>query len=268
MKKAVTTRGLLGMLIVVMVAGLILIIIYNKWFASAQELSIEKTCQNSVWINARSHFFGEDLVKEIKCQTQDLTVNYKQDTAIKKFIADKMVSCYNMFLKGEEELFNPADENFCVVCYVLNFEEEKTISGFTHYLAAHNVPNTDITYYSYLTGYQTTDEVIASTQATADTIDTGYDYAIIFNYAKESYWLNKPRATGIGAVGGVALISIVGGPPGWAIGSLAAIGGAIVGYHFGTDRTADWTAYTLLWPYTKEEINKIGCTYMPAKQNI
>lgn len=274
-KKAITTKILIyGILVMIFLAFFIKLIVDLS--LSEERYGTEQVCRNSVRLAAYK-ISGKSIYNEIKCPTQYDSIQATEDEAIKHEIAEKMRTCYWMFHEGKLELFDENSENFCVICYVLDFKEKKKVSGVVNYLMIHNLPESpDTSYYDYLTPYSTTQELIEKTQnSKEDFVDTNYKYAVMFNYVKPSY-LSKMEAGEIGAAGaGVTALVITYFIPGVNIftisGTAIAVGvgaaAAGTGFYFGKDfgEVADWSASMMLWPYTEEEAARIQCNYAPVK---
>lgn len=241
-KKGVRTVIIYGILILVFLAFFIYLI--KEIMLSTERVGIEEACRNSVKL-ATYKIQGISPYETIKCPTQYETIEAADDNTIKREIAERMRKCWWMFHEGRYELFEEEAENFCVVCYVLDFKEKKKISNFANYLMINTLPmNPDVTYYEYLTPYSTTPELIQEIKNSQDDfIDTNQKYAVMFNYAKPRYLSRLELGL---------LFSNIGGMPGF-----------YLGWKMG--EAPEWAAAVMLWPYTEEEAKRLSCQYAPVK---
>lgn len=268
-KKAQRTEILKAIIVLFLIA--VFTGIYLGIKSNLEEMSVEDMCRNSVKI-ASYKVSGMGLYENIKCPTQYQTITQTSNEEIKNEIAERMRKCYWMFGEGKFELFEEESENFCAVCYVLDFKEKKKITGLTNYLLTNKLQGSQISYYEYLTPFQKTEDLVAqTTNAKEDFIDTHQKYAIMFNYVKPGYisWLEAGGAAGGAGVAtglvityfipGVNVFSIVG------TGIVAATGAS--GFFLGATHaeTPTWSGAVMLWPYTEQEAKRLNCKYAPVE---
>ncbi len=263
-------------IIIVIVSLIVILFLWQPIFKLVTtKLLPSQTCKASVWSNAAFNIQGIEFVKNINCPTQYKILKGDEDK-LKKQIADEMWQCWDNFGQGKYELFDPKTEKFCVICFVLEFEDKnEKIDDFVDYLI--NAPFKGKEYNSYyeaFTGYTSNPVKTEETPENFnDAIDTSKKYAVSFVYAKQDYWSKLERAgvwgavgTGLGlAVGGILLVSGYGSIAGVAIlaATLGAAGAGIGAASGGAN--ADWQAGITLLPF--EDIKDLDCTYLPSTQN-
>lgn len=231
----------------------------------------------------------KQFTSDVNCPTQEISISENLDTKqgqtkAKETIAKAMYDCWDQFWEGKKELFESkaGTEMYCVICHHITFKEkDKEIKGIIDYLDENLIPSNDISYYEYLTGYETGDELRKfkedvtkfTQQHNAKEIVTSSDYAVTFFYFKQGY-IDKIKGavigmvSGAGAAGGIAIASIfVAIPgPGW-IGLGLVVVGTTLGVVLGSDKSADWKSGVMLIPLQAEELSDLGCSYLPAKQD-
>ncbi|MFW6311947.1 MAG: hypothetical protein ACOC1K_06910 [Nanoarchaeota archaeon] len=302
MKKGEIAREFLGRLIIIMLVLSIVLVFVNKWQDATNDAARATNCKASVKANAALHLKGVELSKrinEVNCPTQEIVIEKKtEDEEIKRIIADSMAECWDMYGEGKLELFG--DEGiYCAVCSYIEFEEkDKEIEGFYEYLQKQKMSNSKLTYQEFLQGYET--EIIKEDLENLDTsefdnladtttLSTNQNLSTIFLYAKgEKYYkqvyerLMTPSGAmtvGMGSVslvsGGIAAgLAIIGSggsilvlATGAAIISgIVAVGSAVYNYFFTDGVNAQWMSFVVLKEYNQNELEKLGCTYAPAKQ--
>ena len=279
MNKKAMMEFLVG-LIILLVVALVILMFFNKTQAMSEAQKTVGICKNSIEVNAIGHVSGMDILDEIKCPTEYKTVKTENNDEIKKTLAHDMTSCWYKMGEGQYEIF-PASTlhktQYCVICSVTEFDNKQTVTGFLDYMAKNPAPllytaGKAMSYADYLQGYSTDSIMkLEYEQETEDSIDTSHKYATIFMYTKKGY-ISKELGTVGGAVGGLT-IGLVGGAfiiGGWTapigIAILGAAAGAGGGYALGSEKTADWDSGVLLVQYDTENLEKLGCEVLPAKQ--
>lgn len=284
-KRAMEMEFLMGLL-VLLVVGIILLLIFGRLGELSTEHKTLDICKQTIEINAIGHIAGIPLYDELKCPTEYETLETTDEKEIKKELANSMASCWYKTGAGQYELFETSllsvsgerTIQYCIICSVTEFDSApQEIDGFLDYLDENQAPayytkGEALSYTDYLQGF-TTDETLQLLydQETQDTINTEYDYATIFLYAKKGY-VNKVwssiggGALGVGAgiVGGVLILGGVTAPAGFGI--LAGVAGAAGGYALGAEKTADWESGVILYPYDAAELKKLDCDLLPAQQ--
>jgi hypothetical protein len=261
---------------------LVSLFIFVRFFEGTADIATKhqyaEVCRESIETNAIGHIAGLDFYEDVKCPTEYIEEESTDDAVIKKTVADAMTSCWFKMGEGKYEVFDTATgtTQYCVMCSVVEFDTKgQIVPGFVAYLKEHNVPRIytrgkDILYTKYMHGYLSDDAVaLLDEYEETDVIDTTYDYAVIFLYAKKGY-INKIWATiggaAIGTVGGsVLIISGAGLPAG-----IALIGGTVAGgtagYAVGADKITDWESALVVYPYTTESLQSLNCEKLPVKQ--
>jgi hypothetical protein len=283
-KKSMLSSYFMIILLLVTISAIILIIGTVQFKKNLSNIIDKTSCKQSVRLHKESNIQGVELIKSINCPTENVILAEKDPEKLKKEIADRMWTCWDNFGRGEYELFSAQSEKFCVVCSVIDFKyKQRELTDFSGYLMKTPFPgDSEKTYFEMLSGISTNQaahnpdpSLIDPTANSEDTISTDDDYAIIFIYAKQSYWGRMKRAGVWGTVGlvtgsviGIALIATgVGSGAGFAVLAVtgAAAGGAIGG--LSTNKNADWQAGLVLIPYTEQEVSNLGCDILPIKQS-
>jgi hypothetical protein len=285
--------------IVIIAVFLIIALFVVKMMMDQADVTAKRdTCRKSIQLNGIKlnglvDEFGNPA--DIKCSTEYLNFKSQDDTRLKKEIADKMVECWDTYGKGDLELFNTKDNSYCVVCSRLTFDKKTELPEFSNYLNSNLAPLKKRSYMEYLSGVRIENyekSVYDNTDLNKfDTISTKEPLAVMFVMGKEAFPGGKvegtkltttPEGFAIGSAAGVttgitlgvllvagAISCPVTGGAGCAL-SVAVIAtitggaaGAGIGYMIGSDRSADWDARIVLWPYDK--LDEMQCTYMEGK---
>jgi hypothetical protein len=94
----------------------------------------------------------------------------------------------------------------------------------------------------------------------------------MFVMGKDVPIITRGRAIQAGMKGaplGVAIFNVFGGANIGATGYLSSmLGGGIGGYLVGKTFKTKWDAAVLAIPYNQAEVQKLGCTFLPAKRSI
>lgn len=282
-------------LLVLLTVTIILLMIYGKIGSISKEHKTAEVCKQTIETNAIGNVAGISLYDEIKCPVEYKEISSTDAEDIKKEIAKSMASCWYKMGEGQYELFDSAllstsrerTIQYCIICSVAEFDgsQKQKIEGFLDYLSNNNAPMYYTKYYTkektlskalsyteYLQGFSSDKNLqLLYEQETRDIIDTNYNYATIFLYAKKRY-VNKiwssvaGGAVGIGAglIGGFLIVGGVTAPAGIAV--LAGGLGTAGGYALGSEKTADWESGILLYPYDTKELKKLDCDLLPAQQ--
>lgn len=291
-----TLTQFLVVLVITVAAGLLLLILISKLSDTAIGISDYSVCKESNLANAKLKLKITNQVildrQGNKCTTEYVKAPKGKEIP---FITNKMASCWDMYLEGKEELFETKDNTYCAFCSVIDFEaNSQPISGLTNYLATKEAPQKGMTYYQYLTGTKVTKDfqykVENSDLAKLHVIDTSVPQSVIFIMGKNA---NPGSWTGESAI----LNSVVGGTLGATIGGLVAIAGAGIctasvaclvgsfmvisgtgvkgatigsgiGFLIGSNHAPDRDTKILLWPYTKESLEKLKCTRLEGQDGL
>ncbi|MFA6888286.1 MAG: hypothetical protein WC254_02210 [Candidatus Woesearchaeota archaeon] len=279
MNKKAMMEFLVGLIILLAVAVIILIF-YAKTSAVSEAKSVADGCRQTIELNGIGRIGGTPLFEDINCPTEYKMIDTDNSDEIKKALAQDMAMCWYKMGEGQYELFDTdmmQEKQYCIICSVSEFDNKQEISGFLDYMTKNPAPllytgGKTISYTDYLQGYTSdSSRKLLYEQETQDTIKTEYDYATIFLYGKKGYVSKVWGGAGgtaagltVGLVGGFLIIGGWTAPAGIAI--LAAAAGGAGGYALGSEKNADWESGILLSPYTTEELNKLNCEILPAKQ--
>jgi hypothetical protein len=281
MAKAVKNAQLGEKFIVVLVLILIFLVVMlvfqDRVFKLREEGATKDICKASVMKHVMARQWGINFVDDINCPTQRIKIPDSDKEAVKKKVAGAMYDCYDEFLQGKYELFSAQGENnYCVICHVISFDNkmEIPVSEFADYLARTKIEGTNATYQDFFASYTTDTEAtknIIKNTATAQDINTEYDYATVFTYVGRGY-TSKLFSTSAGITGGIvagAVVTVLSGGSALIVGSVAVAAGAaggFIGYQVGSDKTQDWSSGINLVPYNAEQLRQLGCTELPAVQ--
>jgi len=282
---------------------LILLIIFSLFFIKIKDVfnrsPIKKMCKADVYAKAamgikplkfvqRAAQLLEnkgEIISDVNCPTQNVTIKENLDTSqgqenAKKEIAIAMYDCWDQFGEGQYELFDITTgiEMYCVMCHYITFEDkDKRIDDFIDYLQENTIPkDNEVTYYDYLTGFQTSEVIKGFEQDVKGYIEshnvpeiyTRYDYAVTYFYYKKSYF-DKLRASTVGTVVGsfVSVIVAIFVPGGQVLAPVIMFAGGLGGFVLGSDTAADWKSGVMLLPMDADKLFELGCTYLPGKQS-
>ncbi len=283
-KKAIATQTFLIILIIAVVTLILSLTFFARIGDIASSKSDIEFCKTSNEMSSIAKMAYDDVYQETKCPTLYEEITTDDDEEIKQELSDEMAKCWYKMGEGELNLFDTnimATDYNCVVCSVAEFEgaaKGKDVTNFLYYMDTHAIPQALVPYFegSYteymMPGYATEEKMQDEIkQSTEDVIDTNYNYATIFVYAKKGklnkFWLSS-RLGSIGLLGGTALILVpevtVTKAVGFAL--IGAAAGAGAGYAAGTDDMAMWDSGVILIPYTTESLQNLGCEILPVEQ--
>jgi hypothetical protein len=298
-KKAMSAMfAMLIAIVIVTVIIILIIIIFKKIADASEESALRSRCQASVAAYARLKDipFGEATTGEadIRCPTQYITIEDTTPKDMRRQVANQMVDCWSNFGAGKLRLFTADDEKFCVICSVLEFEDEsEKLTGLSSFLMTERAPviqdKKRPTYYEYLTGVQTNPEIVDQVKSSVDLnyLDGSKRYAVMFTFYKESYWSKLKSALYgalTGAVAGTVVVLGVGvglflavgtvgiGAP---VSALIVSGSAALGAYIAAETSesdswttegADWDANVILAEYNAAGLEALGCTALPVSQ--
>jgi len=302
--------GAMGLQVIIVLVVLIgFAIIYLFWLkdfrTAGDNLSDYAICKNSNIENANLKLKIDNLViqegKGNRCVTEYLKVPKKQEL---NFIARKLAGCWDQYLEGTQALFKTEDNTYCVLCSVLELEEDKDLTGLTSYLMENKVPfKKDLSYYEYLSRSIVTNEVLRqvkdaellgqSGSAGSGSVDpnalpplnTEPPLAIIFVQGKD---INPGSLTGLTSIEGAVLgaeVVVIGGTlvligaglcstiVGCTVGAgFLLVGGGLLGWFTGSGFDPDTDSRILLWPYVTdvegEGLGKLECTILEGQDQL
>lgn len=273
--------------IVIGVASVVVLLGTNALLASEVN-PIDQACRISVLENANFRIGSKQFTELIDCPTQKITIEETKQDQVNKEMANYMVDCWKNFGEGELLLFEEQDENFCVVCHILSFEEEnRQYTGFESYLTSNTAPGKKVTYYEYFTGNPPSDDAkqVASNEFDIRYFDSDKKYATVFTYNKVTEFWDKQTKEMVaygagGVVVGTVLVAAVGyttiGVLTGGVGFIAvplfigAAGGAGVTTGFlkniNHKPTQDTVPGVFLIEFEPQSLAKLQCTQLPARQ--
>lgn len=262
-----------------MVVGLLvvfsLMLVLMLFLAKIDKIKDEKLgksiCKVSVDVYSKSRLIGADFASEINCPTKRLSIPDSDVEMIMNKLSMAMYDCWDQFGRGRLNLFSNEykEERHCVVCHVIEFKDKDIRIGserFSKYLKTWNIPSGEMSFEEFFLGYSTYEEDKEKQYTTelAD-INTELEYSTVFVYDKEGY-LSKWITSGVGAAAGIILIPFTGGGSALVGTVVGAVGGGIIGYNMGSDKTTDWNASIVLTPYLSDFLGNLTCTYAPVGQ--
>ncbi|MFC1768442.1 hypothetical protein ACFLZX_01635 [Nanoarchaeota archaeon] len=251
----------------------------------------EIICNNEVNTIALSHIRGLPTPRFIDCPIQDVVISADENP--KKELSDLMMRAWDTFERGELQLFEHKTliDKHCVIMHKIEFEEGvKDIPAMelaryqSDTMVKDRKTGESMPIRDYLAGVNTNPELFEDYQveiSNQDPIKTDKHYATVFTYTKKGYmvdWMKSSTFAALGAgagIGGGTVTVVALGGSIVSIGGLFVVasttavlagGGAIYGYETANDKAADWDAAIFLIPYDVADLNKIGCTHFPAKQ--
>lgn len=237
---------------------------------------------------------ANDFVVKVDCPTNIVEVKDSSQLVRKEKIAKEMKRCWDIWQKGKPELFKEKEGTFCHVCSFITFKEkDKTIGGFTEYLATVNPPLETVSYADYFAGYSTpksqeylTEHPVTAETKTLDVLNTNNDYGVIFVYAKGSEalsrfytnTLDKSRTgfflagAGTGVAGGFLLIAAASGVglPVAVVGgaAIAVVGGVKLAYDsIFTTTKAEWASGVFIIEYNTTNLQDLECEYIATQKD-
>jgi len=177
--------------------------------------------------------------------------NEKEIENAKHKIAQSLAICKNQYSEGTDELFAHIDGNFCGICDIYEFEDDKYISNFDDYLMTHNVslPGVKKMFYAeYLSGVKMDLGIIKSFKSNPlkeVNLDPHKKYVSVFIYSKDSFFFAKHNLQRIANEFPQPIKIVI----------------EINSLFFGYSPGADWIAGTMLIPFDEEELKK-KCEYL------
>ncbi len=278
-KKAQVRTSLIGIIIIIITAGIILIFM-NQFSNIFSETANKETCRTSVNLRAtiiEKGFLTETALKlpPLRCQTEykclsekgECEGNYekvtvKSDNEIKKEISELMYECWDMLGNGEKPFIGSweggllKNDKVCLICSVIDFDSkikaQKRIEGLGKYMFETNVPGKNFTYIESISG-DNNPELQAESE---DIVLTEQKQSVIYVIGKTSSLKKIWTDTIAGAVGGAGIgiwFYGIGSSIGAGIGGI--IGGTLGWIESGMYKS-EYATSLLLVPYESEEIAK------------
>ena len=252
-------------------------------------LSMLTRAQN--WLNGvtvfqapSSRFDRRDLCPPMEVKISSRT----SDEKTLETIADQMALCHRNYGEGTLDLFAQKGSSknvYCVLCSHISFEGTGEVEGLSEFLVMERVPGRHETYAEYIGSLE--DELFMGAEIPPFTFDRDKEYGVLYLYGQETaFFKNTFDAGTTGAlVGGTAGFIMAGaaagailGPPGSALGAVVTgtivlatatagwIGGASIGFGFGSTHLPSGTDYigaTVLVPWDRDVFeNSLKCSQM------
>lgn len=287
-KRGLSEPLIIALIFMVIILG-VLLLLNSKINQLHKDYSEEFACKSSVQAQDKLTFKNIFLGNEIKCPTKEIEISSKDPEIIKRIFAQELYSLCDEFNRGEVDLFGNKETKFCVIRNIIKFKEKsQIIEGLAKYLEEENIPGTDEKYKDYCRPYITEriDEIYKdlnpelNIQFRDEPVDTNKDYAIIFYYAKGeeefrellklAFGTSPAHLTQYGGVlisigsvklKGIKTIITVGMG-----GSAIAEWGFIWNYFTNPDLKKEWASFFVIREYSAEELEGLGCKYLPAEQ--
>lgn len=223
-KRGAISWSVIITLIVIVLVGAIILIWLGKF--PFQKTIDKESCHQSVVLRSNSllGISPGKAVVPLKCKTEEIIIDTRDEQEIKEIIANEMYDCWWMLGEGKLNFFDPdlfaeynvigagKVESSCVICSTIKFSDDtkeaiKEVDIF-EYLVNTKVPGKDLTYFEYFTDQADADMTVG---IEAPLIDTEKDYLINFMGVKgQSYWetLKNDALLVAGAAGGAGFMAL------------------------------------------------------------
>ncbi len=193
LKKFVKKGDITMVFVVVMILTVLVLVVllypqYNilNWFSGKTPYNI---CRISVEDASLMRFRNIDFSSNLKCQTQEYTIDSKDVDTARRTVADAMYNCFYQFGQGKVELFT--DEGlYCFICSTIDFEgkgaELKELPEFQKFLFENKPLDARVSYKHYLNPSGFKQEKIDLEKANLLSLPLpAQKMAVIFAYGKE-----------------------------------------------------------------------------------
>lgn len=252
----------------------------------------KQLCKESVRTHSRLHIGGIEAFSDVKCPIEDKEI--QKDSDINSELAYHLAECWDKYGEGRLKLFSNewiSTEKFCAVCKRLTFRDKEIIDSkeFIQYLQETPAPKEfssdvfdkqTVSYYTYLTGYQTEELDLSKIPLGEYSIDTNGPYAVVFTYTKKGDLISEYTANivgfgaivgaisstaTIGSIRGIPFIgkAILGGKTILALGIAGTVGGAYAAAKIGGVPQQVDSAVALI-PYNEEDLLRLDCNIFPV----
>jgi hypothetical protein len=294
-RKALSTEDILKEVIIILLIVVILIFILSNVYKQYYKYIDIESCKDSIKANAYARIVikGTDMttkwgqVTQLKCSTEYEKISAKNEEQKKRALAESIDKCWDLYGKDGYELFDTADNTYCVVCSRLEFDDKKPITNFTQFLMTEKKGN--MTYFERLYQINPHPELAGAQTKVSEQYKTDVPLGVVFVMAKEGYfgqaesttWWVMGGAVAGAVVGGVLLYTGVLAPVAVPLitGSLATlygiagtvtitggvgiVSGALIGYNVASDHSSDFDSMIMVTPY--DNIKLLNCTYLEGK---
>ncbi|MFA5141460.1 MAG: hypothetical protein WC471_00635 [Candidatus Woesearchaeota archaeon] len=286
-------------LIICLVTLIVLIMFQSSIINLIKSTTTDNACKASVYLQSKLQLEGKNFIEtgNLECPTR--VIELTKEAQIKPTIANELYSCWDNFGQGKWEIFKADSQTYCVICSNIQFKGlEGRLPGIIKYLANTKIPGESQTYFEGLNGVRFNENTISSFDnfitPEFDYIDLTKPLSIVFVYSKRaaesklsSTFQGIIGSTPLGMVSGTVVglytwsslagVTILGfGVPAVTLGMTAAAGtitamaiaGGAIGYMLGSTSSANWYAHVMAVPFDKDNIDKLGCTYMPVRGEV
>jgi len=234
---------------------IILIILLKSIGDKAGEQSEKSRCKMSVTAYARlgSLPLGHDVKDErsIDCPTKFVTIKKATPRKMRTQIADLMVDCWDNYGEGKLTLFTAADQKFCALCSVYQFQDKSVkLQGLPGFMMTEPAPvvrkDWFPTYYEFITGERSTEFMIDKAKGSVDmnALDGSKRYVVTFAVFTESaftiFQRQHPTLAAIGKFRGDPMLFLM------------------------TKITATMTSSIIVGDYSEQGLKDLGCTSLPV----
>lgn len=285
---AFITAAAIVLMVIVLTLLVMLVVQVKQKYDDSRQIS---ACTSSVLAHAElKKLTHDEVVPEITCELREVVIDKKSTYDIQKELGDEMLTCWNMWGNGKLDLFNE-EKVYCHVCSHITFDHEDiTIKGFPLFLQENSPKGVSQTYAQLLTGFESEQarDVIDNApdyvaRAKDITISTNKEYSVIFVYVRgqdliEDFLEGRRAEVAVAGLLGAALgssslavgagtVLLGSNPVGWVIGgSILVVGGAYTAYTATTAGEEGWISFVILKEFSDDEIDRLGCEVLPAKQ--
>lgn len=287
------SKEVLAGFIIISIIAVIMLLYIAKVKQESWNLAEKELCKKSVEFQAQQRRLltasGSDLTDyngnkvDLKCYTQYKKIKSKEDRTVKKTIADAMYHCWDQYGKGEYDLFDTKDNNYCVVCSSLEFTRKKEITGLSEFLINEKPSKVSKkTYFEFLNGINANSEETLkiyenSDLKNKDKLNLKNPLAVMFVSSKNAYpnarfgaehgklgtVLQDSMISAISTTGVLAITGCISAVACAVVIGVASIGGVAIGYFSGSDISAEWDSHILIWDYNK--LYELDCTRLEGK---
>ena len=253
-------------ILILFVLVLIVVVIFLVKYNDVLNESVDKgICKKSLDYLASIRIKGVDMPSDINCPTIEYSIKKGGDA--KAELALLMKDAWDTFDRGRTEYFETKVEKqtFSIFYHHITFEDHTPISStdFFDYLQRTSTTDPDsgkqVSYADYFTEYATKSQEFDKkiTDDRKYDINTDVPYATVIVYTKKGEWLTWFKA------GGSFVVEFVDSYITTKSLSKSGYAGIIA---FVQEKAVDWDAAIMLVPFESAELNTLGCTYFPAKQ--
>jgi hypothetical protein len=238
---------------VVFFAALIIVVIGLVWNfkITAEAKTAEAICKADIETYS-SEWFKEEEPK-IRCPTEDITITVTDNRRILEQVAGFMYKCAKRYDGGIKQVFSEEKITYCDICYTIEFNTKKPITGLKDYLETHKNPEGE-THMDYLFGWETEappdlSRKMFDVTVPKDPLDPTKTYAVIFINPKGPTNIEKFfnfTAYKLYMITSIITLEIV--------------------HYFRLSHT-EWAAFTILSEYETQTLKEI-CDYLPVAQSL